>query len=531
MLFRKSSSKSRIDLATASDQMLLELTRDGVTVAFGELWSRHNGSVLAAARAFTGYEPNDLMQEAFLKVYSHVQDGGLLPVCFRAYVATVARRIAIDKARKDAGIIHDPLEDEANLSSLSEADFSEQVLENSTTGQAFKELATRHREVLWYRDVEDLPVQEIARYIGMSPNSTTALIKRAREAFKTAWIKVQLSPQRNLPDECLQIVPMLASYSRGKTSSTATGKIEIHLLDCTHCSALVSQADELHKRLALVLVPMLLLGSAPTYMAWIQSGQNRTPLPAAANWADISFTGIRHPRITSALRSPTRRLGVSLALAAVTASLVVVGTGALATLRTSATDTTTTAQPTEKRDESAAKSTGTDFTPFPVRDVDPQRAGAGTTSEHQYDPVESVPGTTFSGEAAAPNDGGVQGDLTPVTLPPGTPSDTGLPNEAPVTYPAFRPLSTVTVSNPETLLTINGTPGATITINVFDKWGNAAGVAILTANIVTGTAQYDFPSHRGSVINLEITQDYATASGVIRDPDAHKLTDFAVNGG
>lgn len=531
MSLRKASSKSRINLATASDQMLLEMTREGITPAFGELWSRHNGSVIAAARAFTGYDPNDLMQEAFLRVYSHIQDGGALPISFRAYVATIARRLAVDKSRKAKGIVHDPFDEEADFHSLSEADFSERVLENSTTGQAFKALGTRYREVLWYRDVEDLPVQEIARYIGMTPNSTTALIKRAREAFKTAWITTQLSPRRNLPGECVEIVPKLVTYSRGRSSPSDTDKIELHLLDCTHCSALVSHASELHKRLALVLLPLLLLGSAPTYMTWIQSGQNRTPAPAAANWVNISFTGVRHPRFLSAMRLPSRRLGLPLALAAATATLVIFGTGAVAALRTSAPDTLTTAQSTPVLDENADESTDTDPTPPAVREAEPRETGPVNDSEHPYDLTGSTPADAVSGAPLPLNAGEATTAPTPNVPSSGTPGDGVTPVDSAITYPEYRPISTVVPPNYSNLLTIQGTPGATITINIFDKWGYEAGVVVLPANAVTGTVEYNFPNHRGTVVTLQITQDYASANGIIRDPLAHKLTDFSISGG
>lgn len=262
---RRERAQKRINLTSASDQMLVELTREGMNDAFGELWSRHSCSALGAAQAFTSFEANDLVQEAFLKVYASIVNDVSMPISFRAYVCTAVRNLARDKGRKEPDEYVDSFEDEYGNEVVSEEDFSERVLEGTTTAQAFKELPTRFQEVLWYRDVEDLPVQEVARYVGMSPNSTSVTIKRARDAFKTAWIKVQLSPARNLPEECSFIVGKLASHARGKLSATETTKVDLHLLDCVHCAVVASEANNLHKNLALVLLPLLLLGGAPGY--------------------------------------------------------------------------------------------------------------------------------------------------------------------------------------------------------------------------------------------------------------------------
>ena len=505
--------------------MLLELTRDGMAEAFGELWSRHSGAVVAAARASTGYDPQDLMQEAFAKVFASIKAGGQLPIAFRAYVATTARRLAVDLSRKDDGTIHNSFEDEADHAAFAEEDFSERVLEDSTTGQAFQELASRHREVLWYRDVEDLPVQEIARYVGMSPNSTTVLIKRARDAFKTAWIKVQLSPGRNLPDECRAAVPKLAAFTRNKLGASERGVIELHLVGCVHCAALASEADELHKKLALVLLPLLLLGGAPGYLAWIQRGDNRTPPPAAATYANVALSGIRRSpgglhRFTAGDRSKT-----AVAVAAALVAALMVGAGAGTAFRTADVEHVIVAQapvahaplseetqrvPAQKKGVSAAgehtSSHDDGENPVGLSGNTTERSPARGTPAY---PVVETSGVAPGMPAADPLIGNELG-LEPAPGPEPAPApEPGSEPEA-VVFHEPRELQKYPTESPYTIR-FTATVGSRVTLEI-----TAPGFASLTVVSIAdadGNVFYDFPSHRGATVRVTITQEWESETG------------------
>lgn len=527
---RRTAAQRRIALTTASDQMLLELTRDGMSEAFGELWSRHSGAVTAGARLYTGYDPNDLMQEAFLKVYASIQDGGPLPVSFRAYVATTARRLAIDKSRQDRGAFHEPIDDALDHPALSDEDFSHRMLEDSTTAHAFRELPSRYREALWYRDVEDLPVQEIARYVGMSANATSVLIKRARDAFKTSWIKVQLSPQRDLPQECSDIVPKLAAYSSDKLSVKERDRVDLHLFGCTHCGALASEADSLHKKLALVLLPLLLLGGSPGYLAWVQSRENRTPIPTAANYVNVQLDGVRTAPIavgtallasaatTSASRTRAKPIAV-VVTALLIAGIGVAGAagypwGALEEGQQMPADEEPIARvPTESSVPSGKQAEA-------ARDGDPH-----------IDTLLSTEGTT-----TVLLDGAGSGSrvLVPPSAPdPGVEPDPEAEPE-PVTYPEPRVISTVVVPSAEGKpLYISGTPGATFHVAVTHNIDRVQGSVTQQFTLVddgAGEVRFTFPGYSGMIVTVVISQEYDTAEGRVLDPQTVTLPNFLVFG-
>lgn len=494
--------------------------------AYGELWSRHSGAVIAGARSYTGYDPNDLMQEAFLKVYASIQDGGPLPISFRAYVATTARRLAIDKSRQDRGALHDPIDDALDHPALSDEDFSHRMLEDTSTAQAFRELPSRYREVLWYRDVEDLPVQEIARYVGASANSTSVLIKRARDAFKTAWIRVQLSPKRDLDPVCAGIVPKLAAYSNGKLSTKDRDRVDLHLLDCTHCAALAAEADSLHKKLALVLLPLLLLGGSPGYLAWIQKRQNRTPIPDSANYVNVRLDGVRTSPIATgtALLAPAAALHapgtLTKPVAVAVAAMLVLGAGVAGAVTYPGARVTPGSEVLVE-DEAISTFSGDE------RVRGDERTGVKRDRDSRADTVPTAGADAAEDRTIVLDVVSPEGNLVP-TAPPVVPPvgpnpdiepepEPELePEPEPVSYPARVPLSLWGKRAPHTNGSVFiGTPGGTMHFAVtVDGLTQSFAMDIDEA----GEVYFTFPGYSGVVVSVQISQEYDTAEGRVLDP-------------
>lgn len=156
------------------------------------------------------------------------------------------------------------------------------VLGNNFTRQVFSSLPTRWQEVLWYREVEGLQVKQLCTYLGMSENSASVLLKRAREGFKQAWIAANLDPTSNLTPECKWVVEKLPQFARGKSSARTQHKLAAHFETCARCAILSSESERLHERLAMVLLPVLFGGASFTgYAAWLQSETAATAAVAA----------------------------------------------------------------------------------------------------------------------------------------------------------------------------------------------------------------------------------------------------------
>src|SRR3954469_14633062 len=80
---------------TTSDTELIESARSGDTSAFAELWRRHYRSAARVARQFTSsIDADDLVSEAYVRIYQRVLAGGGPEGAFRPYLYTTIRNLA-----------------------------------------------------------------------------------------------------------------------------------------------------------------------------------------------------------------------------------------------------------------------------------------------------------------------------------------------------------------------------------------------------------------------------------------------------
>ncbi len=83
-----------------ADADLVLRTRSGDAAAFGELWRRHYRSGITVARSVTGsFDADDLVQEAYTRIYQSILQGRGPTTAFRAYLFTSIRNTAADWGR------------------------------------------------------------------------------------------------------------------------------------------------------------------------------------------------------------------------------------------------------------------------------------------------------------------------------------------------------------------------------------------------------------------------------------------------
>jgi RNA polymerase sigma factor (sigma-70 family) len=255
------SSHFRTDFGELSDAELVRATRDGSRRAYAALYARHSLSALKYAKTLTSSDADDVVSEAFLKVYSAIKSGRGPEEDFRYYVRSAVRNtyVSMVRARRTdpAGdAIEDVVGDRgADIASLRSFD-------GSATARAFLSLPTRWQEVLWYTEVEGYTREHTATLLGMNANAVSALSFRAREALRTAWLQEHISAQSDLDRGCEAITPLLGAYSRRGLSRRDRLRVEHHVTHCAHCTSIVEELAELLTpgRLALVLLPVVLAG-------------------------------------------------------------------------------------------------------------------------------------------------------------------------------------------------------------------------------------------------------------------------------
>src|SRR4051812_20700474 len=177
---------------TTSDESLVERTRSGDQRAFAELWRRHYRSGARVARQFTSsIDADDLVSEAYTRIYQRVLAGGGPTGAFRPYLYTTIRNLASSwgAASKDV-----PVDDIADFEDPDTLDDPVAfALDRTLTARAFRSLPDRWQSVLWYTEVEGMDPHEVGPLLGMSANGVAALSYRAREGLRKAWLQAHVS--------------------------------------------------------------------------------------------------------------------------------------------------------------------------------------------------------------------------------------------------------------------------------------------------------------------------------------------------
>ncbi|WP_265520376.1 sigma-70 family RNA polymerase sigma factor [Oerskovia flava] len=242
-----------IDVATRSDEELVASVRDGDADAYATLWERHAGAGRAAARRITGsFDPEDLVQEAYVRILAAIRSGHGPTGPFRPYLYQSIRSIAASWARSPQLF---PVEDVPEVGDP--RDIAETVLDGSMTTRAFRRLPQRWQAVLWYTEVEGMEPRDVAPLLGLQAGAVSALAYRAREGLRREWLQVHVNEEAVAP-ECRWAVARMAEHQRGALSAVARDRFDEHLTGCLSCAILVEEIDEVASRLALVLVPLVL---------------------------------------------------------------------------------------------------------------------------------------------------------------------------------------------------------------------------------------------------------------------------------
>ncbi|WP_105566216.1 sigma-70 family RNA polymerase sigma factor [Microbacterium halophytorum] len=263
----------------AADADLVLRSRSGDSDAFGELWQRHYRSGIVAASCISGsFDPDDLVQEAYTKVFQAIRRGGGPTGSFRAYLFTAIRNIAANWGRAAAAVGTDEIEDLEDPESNEEA--VDAALDRSLTVTAFRSLPNRWQEVLWYTEVESMKPAEVAPLLGMKAAAVSQLAFRAREGLRESWIQAHIA---SVPDDsdCQWTIERLGSHTRGNLGPRDAAKADAHIGTCPRCAIVASEADQVGSRLVMVLLPLAVgVTGAGGYLASLQQSAEPVALMA-----------------------------------------------------------------------------------------------------------------------------------------------------------------------------------------------------------------------------------------------------------
>lgn len=252
-----------------SDAELIRRTREGDPDAYGALFARHaDAATLLAARltAGTSVAAEDVVSDAFIGVLSAIRSGHGPEESFRAYLYTAVRNgSAASRARESRTLaVEDPADYEKPTAA---PDPAVTAFESEVVQRAFASLPERWQAVLWYTEVEAMKPAAIAPLLGVSPNGVSALLLRAREGLREAYIVAHLGAVGDARPECRWTAERLGGHARGNLSLRDRRKVGAHLRECPECAVMAVEAAEVARGLHLVIAPLVAGGAGAAWLA------------------------------------------------------------------------------------------------------------------------------------------------------------------------------------------------------------------------------------------------------------------------
>jgi len=167
--------------ADDTDNMLMARLRAGDELAFRALVDRHRPWLVRLCTRMLGHDAHaaeDAAQESLLKLHAAALRGQ--PLRVRPWLTVVARNTCIDEQRRRRPDLPGRLPERAVTG-------DDPFELDAALSDAWSQLAGRHREVLYLREVLGFSYKEIGAVMGLSMAATETLVFRARASLKREY--------------------------------------------------------------------------------------------------------------------------------------------------------------------------------------------------------------------------------------------------------------------------------------------------------------------------------------------------------
>ncbi|HYS40218.1 MAG TPA: sigma-70 family RNA polymerase sigma factor [Pseudonocardiaceae bacterium] len=225
-----------------TDDILADAVRNGDREAFGDLYVRYSlvAHRFACRLLGSAQGADDVVSESFAKVLNRLLSGGGPTTAFRSYLLTTVRttlykQLAADRMvdrqvelSEPAGPQTDPLMDQ---------------LDAGFAARAFQTLSQRWQSVLWQLEVEDKSTAAVATLLGIHPNAVAALVFRARDALRVAYLQMHVNT--DVSDGCRESAVHLAAWLCGRLHRAQRTRVGQHLDCCDRCTCAAVELSEL----------------------------------------------------------------------------------------------------------------------------------------------------------------------------------------------------------------------------------------------------------------------------------------------
>ncbi|GAA2836671.1 RNA polymerase sigma factor (sigma-70 family) [Leucobacter komagatae] len=280
-----------------TDSELCDLIRGGEAWPLATLWERYHAVALGWAKRKDPAHAEDAVSEAFDSIYRALLDGGGPTESFTSYLfRTVTSQLSKHWRADSRELSIDDFDAEVLESGASD-DHLADIEEQEAAAAALEDLPLRWKHVILAVDVAGKPVQEVAVDLELTPNSTSVLLKRAREGLKRSWLK-QMHPPRELAADCAACVSDFSEMRWGRKGSRKAARASAHVEGCPQCKARWRRFAE----------QASVIGMVSTGVIAMERGWKRKALAAAAAFASagvlVVAAGVAIPALQGTPSAP-----------------------------------------------------------------------------------------------------------------------------------------------------------------------------------------------------------------------------------
>lgn len=280
-----------------TDSELCDLIRGGEAWPLATLWERYHAVALGWAKRKDPVHAEDAVSEAFDSIYRALLDGGGPTESFTSYLFRTVTSELSKHWRADSRALSIDDFDAEVLESGASDDHLADIEEREAAAAALEDLPLRWKHVILAVDVAGKPVQEVAVDLELTPNSTSVLLKRAREGLKRSWLK-QMHPPRELSADCAACVSDFSEMRWGRKGSRKAARASAHVEGCPQCKARWRRFAE----------QASVIGMVSTGVIAMERGWKRKALAAAAAFASagvlVVAAGVAIPALQGTPSAP-----------------------------------------------------------------------------------------------------------------------------------------------------------------------------------------------------------------------------------
>ncbi|WP_106849589.1 sigma-70 family RNA polymerase sigma factor [Blastococcus sp. Marseille-P5729] len=305
----------------AADAEHITAVRSGDTSAYAVLYERHRAAAYHLARQLVASpsEADDLVSDAFVKVFQTLLSGGGPDSAFRAYLLTSVRNTFYDDVRRGKKVTYTD-DMEAHDDGAPHVDPAIAQLDSSLAARAFARLPERWQTVLWHTEIDGESPAQVAPVLGMTANATAALAYRAREGLRQAFLQEHVADVGD--SACKLTSDRLGAWARGGLSRREQAQVDRHLDECDRCAAVAAEITDLGTGLR-GIVAVLAIGSVPLTAAYLAGGT--TAKIGALAWAGVGTPVAGFAQLSPLLSTSSAPVAAAAAPAATTTTTSTTG--------------------------------------------------------------------------------------------------------------------------------------------------------------------------------------------------------------